>query len=141
MPDTLAAMFRVIVLTILCAALTFGGCVEREMTITSDPPGALVLVSDEEKGRTPVTFEFVWYGDYDIILRLEGYETLKTAANINPPWYEIPPVDLLSELAPWTYRDRRFLHYTLVPRQAMSPEKLIEQARELERQNRQPVQT
>jgi len=133
-------MVRLIVRTILCAALLCGGCVLREMTITSDPPGALVLVSDEEKGRTPVTFEFVWYGDYDIILRLEGYETLKTAAPINPPLYEIPPLDLLSELAPWTYRDRRFLHYTLTPRQVLSPEKLIEQAKQLERQNRQPVE-
>ncbi len=96
-------------------AACLGGCVEREMTITSEPAGALVYISSEPVGRTPVTKKFTWYGDYDIILRYpeKGYKTLKTHARIDAPWYEIPPADLMSHLAPWTYHDKRYLHYKL----------------------------
>jgi hypothetical protein len=88
-------------------ALLLAGCVEREMTITSEPSDALVFVSGQEVGRTPVTIPFTWYGDYDIILRKEGCKTLTTHAKLDPPIYEIIPFDLLSELAPWTYRHPR----------------------------------
>ena len=66
MPGTLEykpGMKRAIVL-IAAVLAAGGGCVEREMTLTTDPPGALVYVSDKEIGRTPVTQPFLWYGDY-----------------------------------------------------------------------------
>jgi hypothetical protein len=88
-------------------AAALAGCVEREMKITSEPTGALVFVSDREVGRTPVTLPFTWYGDYEVLLRLEGHQTLRANAPINPPWYEVPPLDLFSQMAPWTYQDRR----------------------------------
>ncbi|MFA6134480.1 MAG: PEGA domain-containing protein [Phycisphaerae bacterium] len=119
--------------------LAASGCLERQMTITSDPPGAMVVVSDVEKGRTPVTFPFTWYGDYDIIVRLEGHQTLKTHANINAPAYAIPPFDLLSELAPWTYRDRRYLDFKLNKAVAPTNEQLIERAREFREETQLPV--
>jgi hypothetical protein len=126
-----------LILAGLC--LTAGGCLERQMTITSQPEGALVYVSDVELGRTPVTVPFTWYGDYDIILRLDGYETLQTHAKLYPPIYEVPPWDLLSEIAPWTYRDKRYLHYTL--RQAVSPQddELIQRAENMRQENLRPV--
>jgi len=107
------------------------GCVEREMKITTVPAGALVIVSDREVGRTPLTLPFTWYGDYDVQVRMEGYKTLRTHAEISPPWYEVPPLDLLSHMAPWTYRDRRFLHYKLEKRPEVSDEQLIKQAEEM----------
>jgi len=110
------------------------------MFITSAPAGALVFVSDVEVGRTPVTVPFTWYGDYDIILRLDGHETLKTHANINVPIYEIPPFDLLSHMAPWTYRDYRYLHFDLQKLVLPSDEELIEAADALEKRNREPVE-
>jgi len=115
------------------------GCVEREMTITSEPAGALVFVSDREMGRTPVTFPFTWYGDYDIILRRDGHETLKTDAPINPPWFEVPPLDLLSHVAPWTYRDKRFLHYKLQELQPISDKELIKRADKMRKRNLAPA--
>ena len=110
------------------------------MTITSQPPGALVFVSSEAIGRTPVTKKFEWYGDYEIVLRYEekGYKTLKTHAQINPPWYEIPPLDLMSHIAPWTYRDRRFLNYRLEKFKPSSDEKLVDRALKMEKRNRAP---
>jgi len=128
-------------MTMAClVGVLLGGCVEREMAITSEPEGALVLVSDREMGRTPVTFAFTWYGDYDIILRdKEGYKTLKTHAAINPPWYEVPPLDLLSHIAPWTYRDKRFLHYKLEKLEPVSDEELIKKADEMRRRTVEPA--
>ena len=124
---------------VLVGAVCLGGCVEREMTITSKPAGALVYVSGQEVGRTPLTMEFTYYGDYEIVLRREGYKTYKGNANLILPWYEVPPVDLLSDLAPWTYHDRRYLHFTMDKLVLPSDEQLIESAKEFERKVRQPV--
>ena len=33
-------------------------------------------------------------GDYDIVLRMDGYQTLKTHARLKPAAVEIPPIDL-----------------------------------------------
>ncbi len=113
------------------AAAALGGCVEREMKITSEPAGALVYVSDREVGRTPVALPFTWYGDYDVLSRMDGYKTLRTNADITPPWYEVPPLDLLSHMAPWTYRDQRYLHYKLEKQEQLTDEQLIKQAEEM----------
>ncbi len=123
------------VMLVLAAVLC--GCVERKMTITTEPAGALVFVSDVEKGRTPVTFPFTWYGDYDVMVRMDGHETIKTHANITPPWYEVPPLDLLSELAPWTYHDRRYLHYKMEKLVLPDDASLIENAARLRKLNLQ----
>ncbi|MBT4015057.1 MAG: PEGA domain-containing protein, partial [Deltaproteobacteria bacterium] len=36
------------------------------MSISSNPPGALIWVNDREIGRTPVSFNFTYHGEYDI---------------------------------------------------------------------------
>ena len=119
---------------LLVAALgAASGCIEREMHITSEPAGALVIVSGEEVGRTPLVRPFTWYGDYDIIVRMDGYETLKTHREINPPIYEYPPLDLLSEIAPWTYHDRRYLHFKLEPFVPADPAELLKRAVEMQK--------
>lgn len=119
-----------IALLVVVAAAT-AGCVERKMTITSEPSGALVYVSDREVGRTPVTIPFTWYGDYDIVLRRDGYNTLTTHAKICPPAYEVPPLDLFSAIAPWTYHDNRYLHYRLCQTPPTTDADLIRRADEM----------
>jgi hypothetical protein len=89
------------------------GCARHTLTVTSDPPGALVFLNDQEIGRTPVTRDFMWYGTYDVQLRLAGYETVKTKARlVAPPWFW-PPLDLAGETLP--LRDDRRLSYSLKP--------------------------
>lgn len=127
------------VIAALAAAVGLVGCVERELIIISEPAGAIVFVSDVEVGRTPVTVPFTWYGDYDIILRRDGHKTLKTHENISPPIYEIPPLDLLSAMAPWTYHDRRYLNYKLEKLVIPPDEELIRRAEELRKENLKPV--
>ena len=96
-------------------AATLGGCVERTISITSEPPGAVVWLNDLEIGRTPVETSFTFYGTYDVRLRLEGYEPLLTSAVAKAPVYDLPAIDLLAEAIPTTIESRVEWHFTLVP--------------------------
>lgn len=62
-------------LAALAASLASGGCVERVMKISTTPTGARVFINDEEVGLSPVKVSFVWYGDYDIVIRKQGLPT------------------------------------------------------------------
>ena len=132
--------WRVVYILTVLLGLSLVGCVDREMVITSRPAGALVFVSDVEVGRTPVTLPFTWYGDYDIILRRSGFQAVATHAQINPPIYEIPPFDLLSEIAPWTYHDRRYLHYEMEKLVLPEEDELLQRAEALREKNLQSVE-
>lgn len=88
-----------------------GGCAQRTLNITSDPPGAIVYLNGQEVGRTPMEYDFKWYADYDVVLRKEGYETLKTHRNLSMPWYGVPPIDLGAELV--GARDVRYWNFTM----------------------------
>src|SRR5688572_14187435 len=92
-----------------------GGCVgvRRELTVESDPPGALVYLNGDEVGRTPMTREFTYYGTVDLQLRKDGYQTLSARPRVWAPLWQIPPIDLLAEAFPLT--DRHKLSYTLKP--------------------------
>jgi hypothetical protein len=108
--------FFVLPALILAILTSAGGCIERILTVQTDPPGALVELNGQEmKGRTPVTQDFTWYGTYDIILRLENYQTLKTTAKVFPPIYEWIPLDLVTDLLPFLIRDHHVVSYTLTP--------------------------
>ena len=120
----------------LVGGVAFGlvaGCVEQTMEITTDPPGALVILNDQEVGRSPLKRDFIWYGNYDVQVRKEGYETLNTHKWLYAPSWNWAPVDLFWNLMPVTMRDHQKMHFTLVPRatEAASPAVLIDRAEEL----------
>lgn len=115
------------------------GCVERLITVTSEPPGAVVWLNDVEIGRTPVQTEFTFYGTYDVRLWLEGYEPLHTSREANSPVYDYPGLDLIAEAIPTTIESRVDWHFVLTPlperaegadREALNRE-LVERARDL----------
>jgi hypothetical protein len=117
---------------LLCACL--GGCVQRRMLICSNPPGALAYVDDYEIGTTPVSTNFTYYGQRKIRLVKDGYETLTVMQTMPPPWYEVPPLDFVSEnLVPGEVRDQRTLSYQLTPQVAVPPEQLLSRAEDLRR--------
>jgi hypothetical protein len=90
------AMGRQLAATVtLCAAL---GCVERTVTMTSEPSGALVHLNDREVGRTPVTVPFTHYGTYDVRLRKAGHRPLWTRRKASGPWWDQPGPDLFAGL-------------------------------------------
>jgi len=109
------------------------GCVERTITINSEPDNALVILNDQEVGRTPVKVDFTWYGDYDIIIRKQGHQTLQTNRRIKAPWYQYPGIDLFTEcFSPITYRDDRdFGTFQLEKFQPASKQALIQNAEAL----------
>lgn len=90
------------------------GCAQRRITVTSEPPGAVVWLNDTEIGRTPVDATFVYYGLYDVRLRKEGYEPIATSRDTGMPWYEYPPFDLVAEAGPWAVTTRKRWHFDLV---------------------------
>jgi hypothetical protein len=97
------------------ALLCLGGCVERTLTITSTPPGALVTLNDMEIGRTPLSKQFTWYGTFDVQVRKEGYQTLSTATPVIAPWWQWLGFDLVAELIPLPLKDEHQVSYTLQP--------------------------
>lgn len=104
------------------------GCVgvRRELTVESEPSGALVYVNGDEIGRTPVTKEFLYYGTADIRLRKEGYETLEDHPRVWAPAWQIPPIDLVTEASPVPIVDRHRLMYELTPVQLdADPQELV----------------
>ena len=101
-----------------CIALVFAGtsgCVERILTIQTNPTGALVTLNSQEMGRTPVRRNFTWYGTYDVVVRCEGYHTFRKKQMVFPVYYQWLGLDLVAELLPIPLKDHKTLNYTLVP--------------------------
>jgi hypothetical protein len=128
------------VLVLACAMGAMTGCLERRMTITSDPPGATVTVNDVEVGRTPVTASFVYFGTYQVELEREGYEPVRAKAKASTPVYEYPPIDLVVSAFPANITSNVKFHYVLEPENAKrqteqeSDAALVQRAHELRKQ-------
>jgi len=123
-----------VILTIVgfVAATILSGCVERKLTINTAPQGAMVVLNDEEIGITPVTVSFEWYGDYNVRLSKEGYETLKTHRELKAPWYDGFPFDLFAHtLNPDRIVDEYEWTFELEPKKEISREELIRNAEKL----------
>jgi hypothetical protein len=117
------------------ASMLLSGCVERQLTINTEPQGALVTLNDEEIGVSPVTVSFEWYGDYDVIIRKEGFETLKTHRKLKGPWYDAFPFDFFAQiLSPDRIVDSYEWTFELAPQQEPTREELIRNAEELKEQ-------
>src|SRR5437868_726610 len=128
--------------TLVAAALALSGCVERKLTIGSDPPGAILLLNDVEVGRTPVTVPFTTYGDYDDRLRYEKNVGtpenpkivryyLHTHRKTNIPWYEIIGIDLFAELSPQTYTDQQLWAFAIPQVEEPTDDQLVQRARDM----------
>ncbi|MEY3206615.1 MAG: hypothetical protein RLZZ21_2946 [Planctomycetota bacterium] len=113
---------------IACATLSTG-CVQRRMTIRSNPPGALVYVDDYQLGTAPVSHDFVYYGTRKIRLVKDGYETLTVRQPFPLPWYQYFPLDFVTEnLLPWEIRDERVVDLAMQPAGVTPPESVVARA-------------
>jgi hypothetical protein len=104
-------------------ALLMTGCVQRQMTVLSDPPGAVVYLNDREMGRTPFTHEFLWYGNYDVVIRKDGWQTLKTTAEITAPFWQFVPLDAITDFLP--LQDHETIAFKLKPDAPVDPHLLL----------------
>ena len=130
-------------LGLLVGALCAGslGCVQRRLTIRSNPPGALVYIDDYQIGTTPVSTDFVYYGTRKVRLSLSGYETLTVMQPIPTPWYQYPGLDFVTEnLVPGEIRDERVVEFQLQPQMIVPSAQLHARAENL-RHSAAPPQT
>ena len=100
---------------VVLATLAASGCVERQIRVTSDPPGALVWLNDREVGRTPVETRFTFHGDYDVRVELDGYEPIQTELRAKAPVYEWPGIDLVATVLPVQFDNTIAWHFDLEP--------------------------
>lgn len=114
---------------LLLVLVVLGGCVERRFVIRSDPPGATVWLDGKRAGTTPYIREFVHYGGRSIVVEKNGYKTIKVLEEVNAPFYQIFPFELIAEgLIPWTITDERVFDYTLEPQEPAAPDELLRRA-------------
>ena len=123
-------------LLLFCVLLVgAAGCVERKLTINTNPAGAQVFLNDEEIGVSPVTASFNWYGDYNITIRKQGRETLQTHRKLQAPWYDLFPFDFLTQiLYPGRIVDSREWSFELAPQKEVGREELIKSAEQIKNQ-------
>ena len=116
-------------------ALVLGGCVERKLTINTNPQEALVILNDEEIGTSPVTVSFEWYGDYGVRIQKQGYQTLQTHRQLKAPWYDKFPFDFFaSVLNPRRIVDSYEWTFELAPVKEPQRQELIKDAEKLKQQ-------
>jgi PEGA domain len=131
---------RAIVALALATLLIPSGCVRRRLAVRSNPPGALVFVDNQQIGTTPCSVDFTYYGTREIRLVKPGYETLTVNQPIPTPWYQIPPIDFVSEnLLPNKILDHRTVAFNLEPQVIVPTEQLIDRANELRQATLQSV--
>ena len=99
---------------------------ERLIKVTSTPPGATVWLNDQEIGSTPITVPFTWYGNYSVILRKNGFESILTSKRTPTPFYQWPGLDFISEcLLPVNLTDEHNWHYDLTASTEVDKNRLI----------------
>lgn len=121
--------------------VSLSGCVERRLTILTEPSEAVVWLNDEEIGTSPVTVGFNWYGDYKIRVEKEGYEIIHTHQEIKRPLEDYFPFDFFAEvLWPGTIRREIAWSFHLQPAQNPPAQGTLEQAEALRQKARQEIQ-
>jgi len=117
------------IVALLCL-LGLPGCVRRTISISTEPPGALVWLNDREVGRTPVEVDFLYYGQYDVRIEKDGCEPLMTSGTAEAPFWDWAGIDLISELMPFELHSRVAWDYTLEPA-VVDEAALVDRARQL----------
>lgn len=138
---------RILIIAVLSTTIFACGCVERKLTINTEPEEALIYLNDEEIGLSPVTIEFNWYGDYRVRIEKQGFETLNTHKALVAPLHDYFPLDFIAEvLIPNRIVDSYEWNFALSPYQAPQREDLINAANEMknktieELQQQEPVE-
>jgi hypothetical protein len=119
-------------MVIACGTVLLSGCVERRLTVTTEPEEAIVWLNDEEIGTTPVTVNFNWYGDYSVRIEKPGYAILNTHRKLERPTHDWFVIDFFAEvLWPKKIEDTYTWTFELEPYQPTPSADLIESANQM----------
>ncbi len=125
---------------LMLTAIWETGCVRRRLTVRTNPPGAMVYVDRQPIGRTPVSDNFTYYGTRHFEIVKDGYRTESFLRTFRPPWYQIPPLDFVTEtLWPFEERDERVVDVQMVQEPTVPTESLITSAEGLRLQASQGI--
>jgi hypothetical protein len=96
-----------------------------------------VYVDDQEIGQTPVSTDYTYYGTRKLQLVKDGYETMTVKQKFKAPWYQVPPLDFVSEnLVPRELRDERIVDFELEPQRVVPTNELMGRADQLRQSTR-----
>jgi len=96
--------------------LVLGGCVERTLVVTSDPPGTRVYLDTVPRGFTPLTMHFPHYGTRKIVLEHPGYHRASRIITLEAPWFERWGLSFFADvLWPGNIEDSHRVDMALVP--------------------------
>ncbi len=99
---------------LLLAPLLLAGCVDRYIALRSEPAGAEVYLDGEKVGQTPIDIPYIWYGTREVILEKRGYREIRERVALNPPWWQYPVIDFVTDvLIPFTITDREEFSFHL----------------------------
>lgn len=99
---------------LLLVTFLLTGCVERKLSIRTEPSGARAYMDYDLKGTTPVQIDFTHYGSRFVRLEKNGYRTQLATIDLDPPWHSYFPVNFFTEvLYPFTITDHRERVYEL----------------------------
>lgn len=128
--------------TLAIVTATGVGCVRRRMTVRTVPAGATVSVDNQVIGTSPAATSFTYYGTREFRISADGYRTETIRRRFNPPWYQFPGLDFVSEtLWPGELRDERIIDVELVPQTNEPTDEVIGRADSLRQQSRSGVIT
>lgn len=131
---------NLLVVLLLGFSLLGTGCVRKRMTFRTNPSGAMVYVDKQPIGLTPVSTNFTYYGTRNIEIVRDGYRTEKFLREIHAPWYQIPPLDFVSDtLWPFETRDERIIDVQLTVDPEVPNEALIASGEQMRLQSSQGV--
>ena len=124
-------MRKMLLAAVVLSAAGLFGCVERQMTLVTEPEGAKAYYNGTYVGETPVTFHFTYYQAPGLKFEKDGYRTLRDVPDVKAPWYETFPFDFLAETSPFTFYDKRTFSYKLDPSVKADVGELVKRAEEL----------
>jgi hypothetical protein len=130
-----------LLIAFLLGVVLQSGCVDRFLSINSDPPGASAYVDGEKVGTTPCEVRYIWYGTRALVLEIRGYTLIRQEVTLSPPWWQIMPMDFITDVVlPFTLKDKRTVSYSMEPAPVTREEvdTVLERAEELRKKALEP---
>jgi hypothetical protein len=115
----------------IAVGLALTGCVERQLVfeLAGDYGDVYLELDGHPIGKAPCTVYFNRYGVREWVARSDGHEIASGRIDLDEPWYQYPPMDLISEgIVPFKIVDRHQVEVSLAPLAPRDPDTLYARA-------------